>query len=123
MGVRTCDWGPQAWLYLHSTAKLLDKIGDISISKKFWYTLIECLPCKLCRISARKFRQQISKLRASPKIKNQLNSLYKAISKASSKMQNLYDEETNHSINKVQQKKWDDYIVAELRILEAFKTK
>lgn len=77
----------------------------------------------ITELFTRKFRQQISELRASPKIKNQLNSLYKAISKASSKMQNLYDEETNHSINKVQQKKWDDYIVAELRTLEAFKTK
>ena len=77
----------------------------------------------ITELFTRKFRQQISELRASPKIKNQLNSLYEAISKASSKMQNLYDEETNHSINKVQQKKWDDYIVAELRTLEAFKTK
>ena len=81
----------------------------------------EQLHFDITELHARKFRQQISQLKASSRLRGQLNNLYKEISKASSLMQNLYDEETNHSINKVQQKKWDDYIVAELKKLEAFK--
>lgn len=84
----------------------------------------EQLHFDITELHARRFRQRISKIKAStPRLKKQLNDLYKATRIASSQMQNLYDEETNHSINKEQQKKWDDYIVAELKKLEAFKTR
>ncbi len=107
-----------------SIGKTGNKITDFNTNvecvfypTEFWYKDEDANPhilrheqihFDITELFTRKFRQQISELRASPKIKNQLNSLYEAISKASSKMQNLYDEETNHSINKVQQKKWDD---------------
>ncbi|SHH36755.1 DUF922 domain-containing protein [Winogradskyella jejuensis] len=82
----------------------------------------EQLHFNITELHARMFRQQISELRASSQLKTQLNSLYKAISKASYEMQNKYDDETNHSINKEQQAAWQNYITAELKKLEAFKT-
>lgn len=77
----------------------------------------------ITELHARMFREKISKIQPSNRLKIQLKALYKSISKASSVMQKRYDEETNHSINKEEQKKWNTYIVAELKKLEAFKAK
>ncbi|TCK68774.1 uncharacterized protein DUF922 [Winogradskyella wandonensis] len=77
----------------------------------------------ITELHARKFRQEITKLKASAQIKTQLNNLYQAMRKASYDMQRRYDKETNHSIDKEQQKAWEIYVSKELKRLEAFKTK
>jgi len=82
----------------------------------------EQLHFDITELYARKFREQISRLKTSSSLRNQLNDLYKSISLASSKMQNLYDEETNHSINREKQTAWNILIAQELKKLEAFKT-
>ncbi|RNC86826.1 MAG: DUF922 domain-containing protein [Winogradskyella sp.] len=83
----------------------------------------EQLHFDITELHARMFRQKISQLRPSSQIKSQLNQLYKAISKASSQMQQLYDEETRHSIDRPKQAAWQAYVAAELKKLNAFKTK
>ena len=83
----------------------------------------EQLHFDITELHARKFRQQISKIKPSANLKKQLNTLYKAISKASYDMQKTYDADTNHSINRERQAYWSSYVSSELRRLQAFKSK
>lgn len=76
----------------------------------------------ITELHARKFRQHITSVKPSTRLKEQLNALYKSISKDSYLMQKKYDEETNHSINKQQQAAWNIFIAKELKKLEAYKT-
>lgn len=76
----------------------------------------------ITELHARKFRKLISELKPSANLQTQLNKLYKTISKASFEMQNQYDAETNHSINKPKQAEWELFVAKELKKLEAFKT-
>lgn len=82
----------------------------------------EQLHFDITELHARKFRQQITRVKPSSKLRTELNGLYKTISKASSQMQHKYDRETNHSIDKDQQAAWNLYIARELKKLEAYKT-
>lgn len=77
----------------------------------------------ITELHARKFRQQISQLKPSQNLKAKLNSMYKAISQASRRMQTAYDDETNHSINKERQAYWEKYVEIELKKLEAYKSR
>ena len=48
-----------------------------------------------------------------------LNNYYKVIEKERSLMQLKYDRETNHSLNKNAQLKWQEYVERELNEYEA----
>jgi hypothetical protein len=76
----------------------------------------------ITELFARKFREKISKLKASQNINEALNSIYEAITNASLEMQRKYDLETKHSIDKEKQLEWETYITAELKKLDFFKT-
>lgn len=97
---------------------------------KSWYKTTNATPYILAHeqlhfditeLYARKFRQQISKLKLNQNIKSQLKRLHTAINKALSNTQNKYDEQTHHSINKKAQAQWQTYIAAELKKLDAYK--
>lgn len=77
----------------------------------------------ITELNVRYFQEQISKLKASSKIANQLNALLKQANIDLEKMQKLYDAETNYFINKVEQQKWMDFVNKELKRLEKYKSK
>ena len=122
-----------------SLGKTGNRITDFSTTvdcvfypEKSWYKIEhgnnhilnhEQLHFNITELHARKFRQKISKLKITPNLRNQLNSLYKANSEESLIMQRLYDSETNHSINKEKQNEWNRYVAAELKKLESYKTR
>lgn len=82
----------------------------------------EQLHFDITELHARKFRQQISQLKVSSSIRAELNRLHNAINRASAEMQNKYDRESNHSIVKEAQVKWQKYITIELKKLNQFKS-
>ncbi|MCC1485404.1 DUF922 domain-containing protein [Winogradskyella immobilis] len=82
----------------------------------------EQLHFDITELHARKFRQQINELKVSSNIRAKLNRLHTSINKASAAMQNKYDRESNHSIIKEAQLRWQKYIAAELEALEEFKS-
>lgn len=83
----------------------------------------EQLHFDLTELYARKFRKQISNLKVSNSLKNELRSLHETINKELAITQNTYDRETDHSINKELQAKWDKYVKQELLKLSAYKSK
>ncbi|MBT8245082.1 MAG: DUF922 domain-containing protein [Winogradskyella sp.] len=82
----------------------------------------EQLHFDITELHALLLRKKISKIKPSARLKSQLNDLYKSISRDSYKMQQRYDDETNHSINKEKQAAWNLYIAKALKKLEAYKT-
>lgn len=82
----------------------------------------EQLHFDITELHARKFRQQISKLKISNTIKNDLSNLRNEINKALEKMQNNYDTETNFSRQVEFQSKWQLYIDEELEKLSKYKS-
>ncbi len=76
----------------------------------------------ITELHARKFRQQIEQLTLSRDIKSKLGDLYSSINQAMGEMQNRYDIETKHSINKTKQQEWEAYIISELKQLESYKS-
>lgn len=76
----------------------------------------------ITELHTRLFRQQLRKVRVSSNLRNELNALYKSINETLAVMQNQYDAETNHSINKEKQKEWETFILTELKKSEAYKT-
>jgi predicted secreted Zn-dependent protease len=83
----------------------------------------EQLHFDITELYVRKLRQQISILKVSNSIKSQLEDLHQNINNELSEMQSLYDEQSQHSINKEEQAKWQSYVKSELKKLEAFKSK
>jgi len=83
----------------------------------------EQLHFDITELHVRKLREQISKLKVSNSIKNELNILHKNSNAKLSEMQHLYDKQSQHSIHKEAQVKWQYYIKKELKKLEAFKSK
>lgn len=82
----------------------------------------EQLHFNITELHARKFRQQISELKTSQSIKNELRQLHKSINKDLEKMQNTYDAETNYSIYAEEQAKWGLFIAQELQKLSKYKS-
>lgn len=82
----------------------------------------EQLHFDITELYARMFRQQISKLKVNQNVKKQLNKLHEAINIAVNETQRKYDKETQHSINAVKQREWDNFIEKELKRLEQFKS-
>lgn len=73
----------------------------------------------ICEIYARKLRQAIKETRFTRhKFNDQLNDLFKKVAADQRDAQELYDGETNHSIDKAQQREWNERIAQLLKSLE-----
>lgn len=74
-------------------------------------------------LHVRYLRENISKLKISNTVANQLDALNKQANLALLVMQKQYDAESNYSIDKEGQKKWEAFISKELKRLEKYKSK
>jgi hypothetical protein len=83
----------------------------------------EQLHFDITELHVRQFRKAISELKVSQKIKVQLETLQQAINAEANDMQKRYDKETEHSMNREIQKKWEDFVAMELSKYEAYKSK
>ncbi|NNE30795.1 MAG: DUF922 domain-containing protein [Winogradskyella sp.] len=82
----------------------------------------EQLHFDITELYARKLREQLSKLVVNQNVKAQMQRLHTRINKAVDLTQKRYDEESNHSINIEVQKKWEQFIQAELTKLDKYKS-
>lgn len=82
----------------------------------------EQLHFDITELFARKFRKALQSVPLKGNLKNNLQILHSRINKELYQLQRVYDQETNHSINKEVQKQWEEAIVEELKKLEAFKS-
>lgn len=82
----------------------------------------EQLHFDITELYARMFRAQISKVEVNQNVKKQLNRLHDLINLAVSETQKKYDEETQHSINAVKQREWNNFIEKELAKYDQFKS-
>jgi len=82
----------------------------------------EQLHFDITELFARKLIKDISELKVSNSIKSELKTLYQNNENALREFQKRYDEETNHSENPENQKKWQDDIKLELDKLSEYKS-
>jgi hypothetical protein len=83
----------------------------------------EQLHFDITELHVRKFRQQISQVKVSQNLDRILNGLHQSINKELASAQDLYDFESNNSINKEAQAKWIVFVRKELGKYEAFKSR
>ncbi|WP_299226567.1 DUF922 domain-containing protein [uncultured Psychroserpens sp.] len=83
----------------------------------------EQLHFDITELHVRKLRYEMAQLKVTPSIKADLDMLHSHINKALAKMQQLYDTESQNSINKEQQAKWNAFVSKELKTYEAYKSK
>jgi hypothetical protein len=83
----------------------------------------EQLHFDITELCVRQFRSAISDLKISQDISVQLERLHTAINDEVDRMQKQYDIETNHSMDAVEQKRWEEYILKQLQKYEAFKSR
>ena len=81
----------------------------------------EQLHFDITELHARKFRQELSKIKVSENIKQELDNLHIEINNALYTMQKRYDKETNHSQIIEKQLEWQEMIAEELNQLSKFK--
>ena len=100
--------------------------------KKSWYIeeegdsyilAHEQLHFDITELYARKFRKHISALKVSNNLKSQLRDIHERINNEWSVVQNRYDLESDNSVNKEFQTKWNIYVKQELANLNAYKSK
>lgn len=82
----------------------------------------EQLHFDITELYARKFRQQLAKLKVNQNVKEQMNRMHTSINEAINETQRRYDLETNHSMNMEKQKEWEAFIERELQRLNQFKS-
>ena len=81
----------------------------------------EQLHFDICELYGRKLYKEIINLRDSGKLDDKhMDILYSRIERQYSKYQDKYDEETNHSINRTEQAKWNKLIKRELNQLSKY---
>lgn len=99
--------------------------------KSSWYIASRCndhilkheqLHFDITELHVRIFRYRISLLEVSNNVKSQLNALHKEINKELADMQEAYDTQSQNSINKEAQAKWNTYVAENLKTFEAFKS-
>jgi len=83
----------------------------------------EQLHFDITELFVRKFRKKLSEMTFSKNVKSEIKTVYKAITKDKVKMQELYDEETDHSKKKIKQKEWEVSIASQLQNLIQFASK
>lgn len=82
----------------------------------------EQLHYDITELYARKFRQQLSRLKPSKTLKSELNALKEYINKQLENRQHEYDTQTNYSSNSEVQEQWQELMKNELKKLAAFKS-
>ncbi|MEP1489245.1 MAG: DUF922 domain-containing protein [Algibacter sp.] len=82
----------------------------------------EQLHYDITELFARKFRKELEGLSPNNGIKKTFNKINNTINKELGALQDLYDTETNHSINVEAQTKWQLYITEELEKLSQYKS-
>lgn len=77
----------------------------------------------IVELYARKLRKQIkeTKFTSYEDLKEKVETLYDANDKAMDKYQDLYDEETDGSMNGDKQREWQAKIMKEIKALDAYK--
>ena len=83
----------------------------------------EQLHFDITELYARKFRKQIAQLKVSNNLKSELRALHEKINREVAIAQNTYDRESNNSLNKEFQAKWENHVKNELAKLDAYKSK
>jgi hypothetical protein len=83
----------------------------------------EQLHFDITELYARKFRKQLLQLKVTNNLKSQLRTMQEQINSEWAVTQNRYDKESDNSVNKEFQMKWNTYITQELTKLDAFKSK
>ena len=83
----------------------------------------EQLHFDITELHVRKFRKQVSAVKATQNLGSVLDRLHLNINKELAAMQNQYDRESNNSINKDAQAKWIVFVAKELKKYEAYKSK
>lgn len=82
----------------------------------------EQLHFDITELHVRIFRYRIAQLKVSQNIKSQLNALHKEINKELEEMQEAYDTQSQNSINKESQSKWNAYVAENLKRFENYKS-
>tara|TARA_R110002012_G_scaffold145936_1_gene304253 strand:- start:389 stop:928 length:540 start_codon:yes stop_codon:yes gene_type:complete len=80
----------------------------------------EQLHFDITELHARKLRKALENYEPGPKMKKELNDIYFEIEQQRRQLQNRFDKETNHSINKEAEFKWRVFIKQELEKLSEF---
>ena len=83
----------------------------------------EQLHFDISELYARKFRQKLSKMSFTENIKVEISNLYTKITKEKIEVQKAYDNETDHSVNIIKQKQWEQKIKSELQKIINFASK
>lgn len=74
----------------------------------------EQLHFNITELHARKLRKALENYEAGDKMKKELDAIYSEIEQQHSQMQQQFDKETNHSINKEAELKWRHFVKLEL---------
>jgi hypothetical protein len=83
----------------------------------------EQLHFDISELYARKFREQLSKMSFTENVKVEISDLYEKITKEKIELQNEYDIETDHSVNILKQKQWEQKILIELQKRASYASK
>lgn len=75
----------------------------------------------ISELFARKLKKQFSEINEKKNIDKKLTKIFYKVEEERQKTQIEFDNETNHSINKIQEKEWETYIVTQLKKYERWK--
>lgn len=78
----------------------------------------EQLHFNISELHARSLRSKLNNFEFTDDFKTEIDSIYNLVRKEENDAQELYDNETNHSLNKEEQKRWNKLIKAELKVSE-----
>ncbi|WP_340074767.1 DUF922 domain-containing protein [Leptobacterium sp. I13] len=81
----------------------------------------EQLHFDITELHARKFRKHLSEMLFTENVKREIKAIYNQINKELKKMQELYDSESDFSMNAEDQKEWQEKIKDQLDKLDAYK--
>lgn len=109
------DAHAEAHFYTENSWFIKDRCNDHILAH-------EQLHFDITELYVRIFRYRLKQLEVSQNIKRQLNTLHEEINKELSEMQFLYDTQSQNSINKEEQAKWNAYVAENLKKFEAYKS-
>lgn len=113
-GVIDFKYDIQAKLYRNFSWSIYEKEKEIVLKhEQFHFEITE--------LFARKFRKALAEYEIGRSVRNDVTRIYENLEKERIAMQLLYDEETEHSINKEAQLAWETKIGLLLKEFEAFK--
>ncbi|MCB0381793.1 MAG: hypothetical protein KDD05_00375 [Psychroserpens sp.] len=105
----------QAHFYPENSWFIKDRCNDHILAH-------EQLHFDITELHVRIFRYRLTKLKVSQTIKEQLSLLHREINDQLSVMQHQYDTQSQNSINKEAQLKWNAYVAVNLKKFEAYKS-